>query len=289
MGFRIGSDAPSLFAYLLHLPVLKAMSAWHHPCSSRTRQLAQVVVSISRGGAKLPDKNALKFGSVVITAGFAVLLAIPSLASGQQAANTADGQNVARAALPEESARPAAGGATTGASTQPGSAPAASPVVDSQSYRIGVADSLMVSVWQEPELSMSVVVRPDGMITLPLVNDVPVVGLKTEELQSLLTEKLKPFVNTPQVTIIVQGIRSRKVYLVGKVGRQGTFDLNENKTVLELIGEAGGLGAFSKTGSIYILRQVGAKKIKIGFDYKKAIAGRGSNPVLQPGDLVVVP
>lgn len=242
-----------------------------------------------RGGARLPENDVFKFGSVVITAGCALLLAIPSFASGQQATNTADSQNVARAALPAESAGPVSSGAKTAASTQPGSAPLASPVVDSQGYRIGVADSLMVSVWQEPELSMSVVVRPDGMITLPLVNDLSVVGLKTEELQGLLTEKLKPFVNTPQVTIIVQGIRSRKVYLVGKVGHQGTFDLNDNKTVLELIGEAGGLGPFSKAGSIYILRQVGAKKIKIGFDFKKAISGRGPNPLLQPGDLVVVP
>ena len=256
------------------------------PLLIRRRRLAALVALISRGGAKLPDKNLFR-SSVVFAAGCALLLAIPSFAGRQEAANAADSQNVARAALPANSEHPAEGACRT--SVQPGSAPVLSPVADSQSYRIGVADSLMVSVWQEPELSMSVVVRPDGMITLPLVNDVPVVGLKTEELQSLLMEKLKPFVNTPQVTIIVQGIRSRKVYLVGKVGRQGTFDLNDNKTVLELIGEAGGLGAFSKAGSIYILRQVGAKKIKIGFDYKKAIAGRGPNPVLQPGDLVVVP
>jgi polysaccharide export outer membrane protein len=288
MGFRRGPDVSGLFLYVPYLPVLKVKSSWHHPCSLRVGQLAQVLVSISRGGAKLPDKKLPKFDLMLFAAGCAFLAVAPSFAGRPQSAST-DHQNVAEAALPPESARPATVGSTTADSTRPGSVPAASPLFDPQSYRIGVADSLLVSVWQEPELSISVVVRPDGMITLPLVNDVPVVGLKTEELQSVLTEKLKPFVNTPQVTIIVQGIRSRKVYMVGKVGRQGTFDLNDNKTVLELIGEAGGLGAFSKSGSIYILRQVGAKKIKIGFDYKKAIAGRGPNPVLQPGDLVVVP
>lgn len=228
----------------------------------------------------MPDKNFLcsfvNWGVIVV--GCALLAATPAVAKRAQA-DKSDSQNVAKASLPSDS-RPAS----------PSKQPNPSPVVPSeQSYRIGVADGLMISVWQEPELSLSVVVRPDGMITLPLINDVPVVGLRTEELQALLTEKLKPFVNTPQVTVIVQGIKSRKVYLVGKVGHQGTFDLNEDKTVLELIGEAGGIGAFAKSGAIYILRQEGAKKVRIGFDYKKAIAGRGPNPVLQPGDLVVVP
>lgn len=227
----------------------------------------------------MPDKNFFKsfLNLGAILAACALLTAVPVVCA--QEADNQGSQNVAKATLP------GAPGATS-ASKQPSSA--ASPIVD-KSYRIGVADGLMISVWQEPELSQSVVVRPDGMITLPLINDVPVVGLKTEELQALLTEKLKPFVNTPQVTVIVQGIKSRKVNLVGKVNRQGTFDLNEDKTVLELIGEAGGLSAFAKSGSIYILRQEGSKKVRIGFDYKKAIAGRGANPVLQPGDLVVVP
>jgi polysaccharide biosynthesis/export protein len=147
----------------------------------------------------------------------------------------------------------------------------------------------MISVWREPELSTQVVVRPDGKITLPLINDVEVVGLRPDELQNILTEKFKPFVNTPQVTVIVRGIRSRKVNLIGNVARQGSFDLNDNKTVLDLIAQAGGLGTFAKTGSIYILRKAGGKQVRIGFDYKKAISGKGPNPELQPGDLVVVP
>jgi polysaccharide export outer membrane protein len=133
------------------------------------------------------------------------------------------------------------------------------------------------------------VVRPDGKITLPLVNDIEVVGMRTYELQSVLSEKLKPFVNTPQVTIIVRAIRSRKVNLIGQVLRQGSFDLNDNKTVLDLIAQAGGLSPFAKGGSIYILRESGGKQVRIGFNYKKAIAGKGPNPVLLPGDLVVVP
>ncbi len=156
-------------------------------------------------------------------------------------------------------------------------------------YRIGIEDELMVSVWREPELTSSVVVRPDGNITLPLLNDIPVVGLRTEELQNLLTEKLKAFVNEPQVTIIVRQIRSRKVYLFGQVLRPGTFSLNGRKTLLELLGEGGGLGPFAKSESIYILRRKGDQQVRIPFKYKSALAGRSDNVVLLPGDMVVVP
>ena len=156
-------------------------------------------------------------------------------------------------------------------------------------YIIGVEDELQISVWREPELSTVVVVRPDGMITLPLVNDIKAVGLKTEELQNVLVDKLKNFVNEPQVTVIVRGIRSRKVYLVGEVGHQGTYALNGDMTALELLAAAGGVGPFAKADAIYILREQNGKKIRIPFRYKKAVAGKSENVTLQPGDVVVVP
>lgn len=156
-------------------------------------------------------------------------------------------------------------------------------------YIIGVEDELQISVWREPELSTTVVVRPDGMITLPLVNDVKAVGLKTEELQNFLVEKLKGFVNEPQVTVIVRAIKSRKVYLVGEVAHQGTFQLNGDMTALELLAVAGGVTPFAKADSIYILREESGKKVRIPFHYKKAVAGKSENVVLRPGDVVVVP
>jgi len=160
---------------------------------------------------------------------------------------------------------------------------------DRLAYRIGVEDELQISVWREPELSTSVVVRPDGMITLPLLNDLKAAGLKTEELQALVTEKLKGFVNEPQVTVIVKAIRSRKVYLVGEVGHQGSYPLNGDMTVLELLAAAGGLGPFAKSESIYVLRERDGKKIRIPFYYKKAVGGKSENLALYPGDVVVVP
>lgn len=156
-------------------------------------------------------------------------------------------------------------------------------------YIIGVEDELQISVWREPELSTTVVVRPDGMITLPLINDVKAVGLKTDEMQNVLMDKLKNFVNEPQVTVVVRSIRSRKVYLVGEVGHQGSFPINGDMTALELLAEAGGIGPFAKANSIYILREQNGKKIRIPFHYKKAVAGKSENVTLQPGDVVVVP
>ena len=156
-------------------------------------------------------------------------------------------------------------------------------------YRVGVEDDLAISVWHEPELSQAVTVRPDGMITLPLLNDVKVANLTTEEVQALLVEKLKPFVNDPQVTVSIKAVKSRKVFLVGNVAKQGMYYLNGRMTVLELLSEAGGLGPFAKSKSIYVLRKDAGKEVRLPFNYKKAVSGKGDNPELMPGDMVVVP
>jgi len=156
-------------------------------------------------------------------------------------------------------------------------------------YRVGPEDELGIAVWHEPELSQLVVVRPDGMITLPLVNDIKVAGLTMEELQGVLTEKLKTVVNDPQVTVSVKAVKSKRVYLVGNVTKQGAYPLGGHMTVLELIAEAGGLGPFAKGGSIYVLRKDNGKEVRLPFNYKKALSGKGENPELLSGDMVVVP
>ncbi len=158
-------------------------------------------------------------------------------------------------------------------------------------YRIGIEDDLLISVWKEPDLSTSVVVRPDGMITLPLLNDIQVVGLQTSELQALLTEKLKAYVNEPQVTVIVRGIKSRKVYVYGQVAKAGAYLIVGRKTVLEVLADAGGLSPFAKKGSIYVMRNSGGKQSRIPFNYGKALKGEkpSDNFELLPGDIVVVP
>ena len=192
------------------------------------------------------------------------------------------GQSQGGAAAKKEGAKPA----DPAPNTQGDSAGAPRLPTD---YRIGAEDELTISVWHEAELSQGVVVRPDGLITLPLLNELKVLGLTTDELQALLTEKLKTVVNDPQVTVIVKAVHSRKVFAMGNVAKQGVYPLGGRKTVLELIAEAGGLGPFAKTRSIYILRKSDGKEQRIPFNYKRALSGKSDNPELLPGDMVIVP
>jgi polysaccharide export outer membrane protein len=157
---------------------------------------------------------------------------------------------------------------------------------NSDTYKIGVGDELNVAVWHEPEVSGDLAVRPDGVITLPFLNEVYVAGKTTAEIRDMLTEKLKPYVTEPQVTVSIKSINSRKVYAIGNIGRPGSYPLIEPTSVLELIAQCGGLAQFAKGNKIYVLRG----KERIPFDYKKAVKGDTSQRLmLMPGDMVVVP
>ncbi len=158
-----------------------------------------------------------------------------------------------------------------------------------QQYRIGEQDVLVITVWRESELSATVMVRPDGKITLPLVNDVIASGLTTDELKIMLTEKLRPFVNIPQVTVSVREINSRKVFVIGQVAHEGSYRINSNTSVLQVIAEAGGLRDFTNRKGIYVLRQQNGSQTRLSFNYDKVIRGKDDNIQLRPGDTVVVP
>lgn len=218
-----------------------------------------------------------------------ILLSMPAWAQEKRSGANGKKEPTVAAALPSESSSVPAKKSVVPAAAA--AAPAAAKPEIGSAYRVGVEDDLFISVWREPELSLPVTVRPDGMITLPLVNDVKVNGLTTDELQDLLTDKLKAYVNDPQITVSVRAIRSRKVFLVGQVARAGVYPINGQKTVLQLLAEAGGLGTFAKTKAIYILRQQGGKQVRIDYDYKRVIEGKGQIPDfdLFPGDMVVVP
>jgi polysaccharide export outer membrane protein len=158
-------------------------------------------------------------------------------------------------------------------------------------YVIGEQDVLTITVWKDRELSGSVVVRPDGKITLPLVDDIQVVGLTPAQLRASLTEKLKPFLTIPQVTVAVSQINSRKVYLIGEVGKTGTFPINSSTTVLQLLAQAGGVKDFAKRKAIYVMRNEQGKQVRHRFNYDEVIRGKNSeqNILLQPADTIVVP
>src|SRR5215831_9657178 len=119
-------------------------------------------------------------------------------------------------------------------------------VVVPAGYVVGDSDVLHVNVWKEPEVSQTVVVRTDGNISLPLINEVRVSGMTPLQIQDLVAEKLKGFLTNPQVTVTVIEIRSKRAFITGEVARPGTYSLNAQTTVLQLIAQAGGFTPFAK-------------------------------------------
>jgi polysaccharide biosynthesis/export protein len=158
-------------------------------------------------------------------------------------------------------------------------------------FVIGDSDVLNINVWKEPEISQSVVVRPDGKISLPLIGEVLVSGLTPVQAQTLLATKLQSILTNPQVTVTVTEIRSRMVFVTGEVLKPGAYPLLVPTSILQSITNAGGLGQFANRKGIFVLRMVDGKQQKIPFNYSQVIKGEKSeqNILLHPGDTVVVP
>jgi polysaccharide biosynthesis/export protein len=159
------------------------------------------------------------------------------------------------------------------------------------SYVIGGQDVLDISVWKEAELTRVVPVRPDGKISLPLLNDVQAAGLTPTQLAAQITESLKKFVTNPQVTVIVTAINSQRIYILGEVNRAGAYPLLPNMTVLQGLSSAGGFTLFANLKKIYMFRMENGKQVKYPFNYKDVINGKApdENVVLKAGDTIVVP
>ena len=169
-------------------------------------------------------------------------------------------------------------------------APPAAVGAPSNTYVIGPSDVLSITVWKEPTLSSSLLVRPDGMISLPLLGDVLATGLTPLQLADQIASKLKKFVQDPNVSVVVSQIHSKIVYLLGEVGKKGPIEMTPGMTVLEAIGSAGGLTDYANAKKIYILRNEGGKNEKIPVRYKQALKGdRSLDLVLKSGDTIVVP
>ena len=190
-----------------------------------------------------------------------------------------------------------------GLGQQPDSKKPANPAASSQAaaaapatpaeveYKIGPQDVLRIDVWKEPDITRTIPVRPDGMISLPLLNDVQAAGLTAHELATSITKGLEKYINGPQVTVTVMEINSRRVYVTGEVLRPGAQALLPNMTALQAVSNSGGFTQFAKVKSIYILRQEDGKQVKHPFNYKAVLSGKSpeDNIVLQPGDVIVVP
>lgn len=158
-------------------------------------------------------------------------------------------------------------------------------------YVIGAQDVLDISVWKEPDVSRVVPVRPDGKISLPLLNDVQAAGLTPAQLAAQVTESLKKYVTNPQVTVIVTAINSQRVYILGEVTRPGAFPLLPGMSVLQALSSAGGFTQFAKVKSIFVRRLEDGKESKYPFNYKDVINGKRPEQdiLLKAGDTIVVP
>lgn len=158
-------------------------------------------------------------------------------------------------------------------------------------YVIGAQDVLDISVWKEPQVSRVVPVRPDGKISLPLLNDVQAAGLTPAQLGAQITESLKKYVTNPQVTVIVATINSQRFYVLGEVMKPGAYAVLPDMTVMQALSSAGGFTPFAKMKSIYVLREENGKKVKYPFNYKEAINGKNAEQdiLLKAGDTIVVP
>ena len=164
-------------------------------------------------------------------------------------------------------------------------------VTPNTNYVIGAEDLLDISVWKEPELTRTVPVRPDGKISLPLLNDIQAAGETPTQLSAQLAENLKRYVTDPQVTVIVTAINSQRIYLLGEVTRAGAYPLLPGMTVLQAISSAGGLTQYAHLQKIYVLREGDAGQTRLSFNYKEFLKGRNpeQNVALKVGDTIVVP
>jgi len=164
-----------------------------------------------------------------------------------------------------------------------------SPRREPETYRIGPEDTVRISVWKNEAMSLTVPVRTDGMISLPLVNDLQVEGLTPMEVRDQLTKKLAEYIPNPEVSVIVTDIRSFKISVMGEVNRPARYELKVATTVLDALAMAGGFTQFAARTRVVVLRPNGKGTQRVPFNYNKVIASEQDNFYLEPGDIVLVP
>jgi polysaccharide export outer membrane protein len=189
--------------------------------------------------------------------------------------------------------------ATPSGTTPSGSAPAQAQaptdgvpgVTPPPDYVIGADDQLVIIFWREKEMSAEVTVRPDGKISLPLLNDIQASGLAPEQLRLSIAEAASKYIEDPTVTVVVKAINSRRVFVTGQVGKPGPYPLTAPTTVLQLLALAGGVAEYAKSDNIQVMRTEDGKTTNHRFNYKDVIKGKKleQNLLLKPGDTVIVP
>jgi len=218
----------------------------------------------------------MKQGKYMVFVALAILLGlqVAAQAQGQNARETGKSTQTASIAKPADGAGVAPGGSKPGAE-----------------YVIGPDDVLDVSVWKEPELTRTLQVRPDGKISMPLLNDVQAAGFTANQLSQSIGEKLKKYLTAPQVTVILTQVNSQRVYVIGEVTRPGAYPVLPGMTILQAISSAGGLTQFANGKKIFLMRNENSIQAKYPFSYKDVLDGRRveENLTVKAGDTIVVP
>jgi polysaccharide export outer membrane protein len=180
---------------------------------------------------------------------------------------------------------------TANRSTSNATTAAPAGVVVPADYVIGAEDVLTIVFWREKEMTGDVTVRPDGRISLPLVNEVTAAGLTPEELRAKVTAEADKYIENPTVTVVVKEIKSRKVFITGQVVKPGPYDLGGPTTVVQLIAMAGGLHEYAKEKEISIVRTDNGRPVSVRFNYADFKKGKNlqQNIALRPGDTIIVP
>jgi polysaccharide biosynthesis/export protein len=179
--------------------------------------------------------------------------------------------------------------AQEGKGSPPPKQPQGEVVADSDQYIIGAEDVLFIHVWREDSLSRTVPVRMDGKISLPLIDETRAAGLTPLQLKENLIQKLKEFIDTPNVSVIVMEANSVKVYVSGQVRTPGVYRLRSETTLLQIIPMAGGFTDWANQKKIIVIRKEDGKEKRITANYKAMVDGKTTALVLKPGDTIIVP
>jgi polysaccharide export outer membrane protein len=231
------------------------------------------------------------FGSVAILM-VMLLFLLGASAQTAQAQDASSSSNPAKPVLPANSTNSAKDVSDAGQPPAPSTLPPRVPGVRDDTYIIGAEDVLSINVWKEPEMSKLVPVRPDGMISLPLLGEIKAAGLTPVQLQEQITVPLKKLMAEPEVTVMVTEVHSLSFDIVGQVLKPGYYSLTRRMTVLDAIAIAGGFRDFAKQKKVYVLRtEANGKQVRLPFNYKDVIKGKNpaQNIELQPRDTVVIP
>jgi polysaccharide export outer membrane protein len=205
------------------------------------------------------------------------VIAVAALLLGVLSAQTAENRAMAQTAKP-------------GAEARPSKAPEPGTIAPPADYVIGPDDVLVVTYWREDKMSGEVVVRPDGKVSLPLINDIQAAGLTVGQFRDSITKAATKYLTDPSVSVTVKAINSRRVFVTGSVNKPGPYPLNDMMTVLQMLAVAGGLNEFAKEKEIRVMRVEGGVTKSFKFNYRDVTQGKGleQNIQLKPGDTIVV-